>query len=92
MAKMKTITSNQILGEIGETAVRGRFLSMGFQFDGRSRLEAGIDGIVEVMLNGQHLQKSAQDGSRRRLTVCRVASMAWNSVPPFHSGVRSHQD
>lgn len=53
MAKTKTITPNQILGEIGETAVKGRFLSMGFQFDTRSRLEAGLDGIVEVMIDGQ---------------------------------------
>lgn len=49
----KQLTPNQILGEIGENAVRGRFLSMGFQFDGRSRLEAGIDGIAEVMEAGQ---------------------------------------
>lgn len=67
MTKMKTITPNQILGEIGETAVKGRFLSMGFQFDGRSRLEAGIDGIVEVMLNGQPLARmiAAQIKARR---------------------------
>ena len=30
------------------TAVQLRFLTMGFQFDVRSRLEAGIDGIAEV--------------------------------------------
>ena len=53
----KHITANQILGEIGETAVKGRFLSIGFQFDGRSRLEAGIDGIAEVMSDGQPLAK-----------------------------------
>ena len=45
----KTITSNQLLGEIGEVAVRLRLLNIGFQFDGRSRLEAGVDGIAEVM-------------------------------------------
>jgi hypothetical protein len=49
IAMLKTVTSNQLLGEIGEAAVRLRFLNMGFQFDGRSRLEAGIDGIAEVM-------------------------------------------
>lgn len=48
----KLLTPNQILGELGENAVRGRFLSMGFQFDVRSRLEAGIDGIAEVMDQG----------------------------------------
>lgn len=51
----KTITSSQLLGEIGETAVRLRFLNMGFQFDGRSRLEAGVDGIAEVMDKGKPL-------------------------------------
>lgn len=49
----KTITRSQLLGEIGETAVKGRFLRLGFQFDGRGRLEAGIDGIAEVMVNGR---------------------------------------
>lgn len=49
----KTITDNQLIGEIGESAVRTRFLSMGFQFDHRSRLEAGIDGIAEVMIDGE---------------------------------------
>ena len=53
----KKITANQILGEIGENAVKGRFLTMGFQFDGRSRLEAGIDGIAEVMHKGQPMAK-----------------------------------
>jgi len=49
----KTITDNQLIGEIGESAVRTRFLSMEFQFDHRSRLEAGIDGIAEVMIDGE---------------------------------------
>src|SRR6185437_2482145 len=53
----KTITSSQVLGEIGEAAVRLRFLTMGFQFDGRSRLEAGVDGIAEVMDKGKPLAR-----------------------------------
>ena len=53
----KKITPNQILGEIGETAVKNRFLTIGFQFDGRSRLEAGIDGIVEIMIDGQPMAR-----------------------------------
>src|SRR5216683_8233240 len=53
----KKITPNQLLGEIGEAAVRLRFLTMGFQFDGRSRLEAGVDGIAEVMDNGKPLAR-----------------------------------
>ncbi|WP_409561741.1 DUF4365 domain-containing protein [Hyphomicrobium sp. MC8b] len=53
----KTVTNNQLLGEIGETAVRLRFLTIGFQFDGRSRLEAGVDGIAEVMDNGKPLAR-----------------------------------
>ncbi|WP_022727544.1 DUF4365 domain-containing protein [Fodinicurvata sediminis] len=53
----KTLTSSQMLGEIGETAVRHRFLDIGFQFDGRSRLEAGIDGVAEVMDEGKPLAR-----------------------------------
>lgn len=45
----KRITASQRVGEIGEKAVGLQFLRIGFQFDGRSRLEAGIDGIAEVM-------------------------------------------
>ena len=46
-----------MLGEIGEAAARLRFLNIGFQFDGRSRLEAGIDGIAEVMDNGRPMAR-----------------------------------
>ncbi len=53
----KHITPNQKNGELGENQVRGRFLKLGFQFDGRSRLEAGIDGIAEVMTQGQPMAK-----------------------------------
>jgi hypothetical protein len=49
----KKITDNQLIGELGEAAVRKRFLSIGFQFDHRSRLEAGIDGLAEVMIDGE---------------------------------------
>jgi hypothetical protein len=49
----KKITDNQLIGELGEAAARKRFLSMGFQFDLRSRLEAGIDGIAEIMIEGE---------------------------------------
>ena len=53
----KRLTPNQLLGEIGEAAARKRFLSIGFQFDARSRLEAGIDGIAEVMENGRPMAR-----------------------------------
>lgn len=49
----KKITDNQLIGELGEAAVRKRFLSIGFQFDQRSRLEAGIDGLAEIMIAGE---------------------------------------
>ena len=42
---------------IGKPAARLRFLNIGFQFDGRSRPEAGIDGIAEVMDDGQPLAR-----------------------------------
>jgi hypothetical protein len=53
----KILTSSQMLGEIGEMAVRRRFLDIGFQFDGRSRLETGIDGIAEVMDDGRPMAR-----------------------------------
>lgn len=53
----KKITNSQLIGEIGESAAKTRFLNIGFQFDGRSRLEAGIDGIAEVMDDGAPLAK-----------------------------------
>ncbi|AQQ05416.1 hypothetical protein B0E33_19080 [Roseibium algicola] len=53
----KRITDSQLIGEIGESAAKTRFLNIGFQFDGRSRLEAGIDGIAEVMDDGTPLAK-----------------------------------
>lgn len=53
----KKITASQLIGEIGESAAKTRFLNIGFQFDGRSRLEAGIDGIAEVMDDGTPLAK-----------------------------------
>lgn len=53
----KTITPSQLLGEIGEASVRVRFLNIGFQFDARSRLEAGVDGIAEVMDRGKPLAR-----------------------------------
>ncbi|WP_236628231.1 DUF4365 domain-containing protein, partial [Sulfitobacter sp. HI0129] len=53
----KKITTSRRMGEIGEKAANLQFLRIGFQFDGRSRLEAGIDGIAEVMDNDQPTAK-----------------------------------
>ncbi|MGB3626200.1 MAG: DUF4365 domain-containing protein, partial [Henriciella sp.] len=44
----KTITQSQILGELGETAVKKIALEMGFIYETRGRLEAGIDGFIEL--------------------------------------------
>ncbi|WP_456711452.1 DUF4365 domain-containing protein [Bradyrhizobium sp. USDA 4353] len=54
---MKKLTPSQVIGEIGEAAARLQFLNIGFQFDCRSRLEAGIDGIAEVMDRGKPLAR-----------------------------------
>ena len=53
----KKVTTSQRIGEIGEKAANLQFLRIGFQFDGRSRLEAGIDGIAEVMDDDQPTAK-----------------------------------
>ena len=44
----KRITNSQVLGELGETAVKKIVLEMQFIYDPRGRLEAGTDGIIEL--------------------------------------------
>lgn len=44
----KRITESQILGELGETAVKKIVLETGFLYDQRGRLEAGTDGLIEL--------------------------------------------
>ena len=43
----KTLTSNQINGELGETVVKAHVLRLGHVFEGRGRLETGVDGTIE---------------------------------------------
>ncbi len=44
----KRITDNQVLGELGETAVKKIVLETGFIYEPRGRLEAGTDGLIEL--------------------------------------------
>ncbi len=44
----KKITDSQILGELGETAVKKLVLEMGMIYEHHGRLEAGIDGLIEL--------------------------------------------
>lgn len=44
----KRITDSQILGELGETAVKKIVLESGFIYENRGRLEAGTDGLIEL--------------------------------------------
>lgn len=43
----KTVTDNQLNGEVGETLVKAKIGRLGHVFEGRGRLETGIDGTVE---------------------------------------------
>lgn len=43
----KTLTENQLNGELGETLVKARILQLGHVFEPRGRLETGIDGTIE---------------------------------------------
>lgn len=45
---IKRITDNQVLGELGETAVKKIVLEAGFLYEQRGRLEAGTDGLIEL--------------------------------------------
>lgn len=44
----KRITPSQHLGELGEASIKKLALEMGFIYEQRGRLEAGIDGIIEL--------------------------------------------
>jgi Domain of unknown function (DUF4365) len=44
----KRIADSQVLGELGETAVKKIVLEMRFIYDPRGRFEAGTDGIIEL--------------------------------------------
>ncbi len=44
---MKTLTDNQLGGELGETVVKAKILELGHVFEGRGRLETGVDGTIE---------------------------------------------
>jgi hypothetical protein len=44
---MKTVTDNQRNGELGETLVKAAMLRLGHVFEGRGRLETGVDGTIE---------------------------------------------
>lgn len=44
---MKVVTDNQRNGELGETLVKAAVLGLGHVFEGRGRLETGIDGTIE---------------------------------------------
>jgi hypothetical protein len=44
----KKVTDNQILGELGETAIKKLVLEMKFIYEARGRLEAGTDGFIEL--------------------------------------------
>lgn len=43
----KTVTDNQLNGELGETAVKAKVARLGHVFEGRGRLETGIDGTID---------------------------------------------
>ncbi|PKP92951.1 MAG: hypothetical protein CVT77_07275 [Alphaproteobacteria bacterium HGW-Alphaproteobacteria-16] len=46
-ALMKTVTTNQLNGEFGETLVKARVMKLGHVFQGTGRMETGIDGTIE---------------------------------------------
>lgn len=43
----KTVMDNQLHGEFGETLVKAKVGRLGHVFEGRGRLETGIDGTIE---------------------------------------------
>ena len=66
---MKTVTDNQLNGELGETLVKAAVLRLGHVFEGRGRLETGIDGTIEF-----------RDPATRRMTGKTVAVQVKTTV------------
>src|SRR3954447_7699429 len=57
---VKTVTDGQLHGELGETLVKARFHRLGLVFEGRGRLESGMDGAAELRdpVSGRMLGKT----------------------------------
>ncbi|MHA7774748.1 DUF4365 domain-containing protein [Roseibium sp. M-1] len=88
----KRFTDSQVLGELGETAVKKIVLETGFIYENRGRFEAGTDGLIELRdrRNGAPLGKllgvqvkSSADGKYVRETdqqfeyVIKAADLAY---------------
>lgn len=41
------MTDQQLVGELGEQLVKTRIMQLGHVFEGRGRLETGIDGTID---------------------------------------------
>lgn len=74
---MKTVTDNQLNGDLGETLVKAEIQGLGHVFEGRGRLETGIDGTIEFRDPATRLMlgktvavqvKTTQSGSYTRET------------------------
>lgn len=54
---MKKLSQNQLTGQRGELLVADRTLTTGFAFDGRNRLETGIDEFLGRFMCGARQSK-----------------------------------
>jgi hypothetical protein len=64
---VKRVTDRQILGELGETAIKKLVLEMRFIYEPRGRLEAGTDGLIELRL----LRRTVERQTSRQLLYLR---------------------
>lgn len=55
---MKKLSQNQLTGQCGELPVADRTRTMGFAFDGRNRLETGIDEFLGRSMCGARQNKN----------------------------------
>jgi len=72
---LKTVTDNQLNGELGETVVKAAVLGLGHVFDNRGRLETGIDGMIEFRdpvtrkMTGKSVLVQVKTTKRKQLTA-----------------------
>src|SRR5258707_9676474 len=64
---MKKLTASQLIGQRGEFLVAERAMAIGFAFDVRSRLETGVDGMLELHGGDRSRQQHMPDRRSRRV-------------------------
>ena len=79
---------DQILGKLGEAAVKKLVLEMCVSHEHRGRLEAGTDGLVELRDPSNHTPLGKLLGIQVKSTAAGVRVSTWTRRSPNRESVR----